>query len=339
MKEKLNQHIPLIIEKFGYFLNPFLLNFTKENNHLLIFYFHGIFEDMMQKNLNHIDPQNNMTASQFIDFIDYFLNHKYIFIRLEDVLGGLQKDKRYAMITFDDGYFNNVLAIEILTKYRIPAVFFITTKNIMENKSFWWDILYKYRIKQGNSLLAIENEQSYLKRFKNTYIDKYIKHNFGTKSIAPWSDIDRPFTESELKHIAKNPFVSIGNHTHSHSILINYNKEEIQQEFFISNKILFDLTGTVPIAISFPNGNYNKLVLALTENIGFRIALTTEAKKIVLPIQNGNLICLGRFMTTPTNIKNNGSFYRIGYTPYTLYSNLTSRSKSFLKILKELGRQ
>ena len=148
LKEKLNSHGPLFIEKIGSIINPLLLSFKNENNQLLVFYFHGLFESQKQRDLNHVDPQNNMMVSQFCDFIDYFLNHRYKFIIPEDLNAGLQYDRPYAMITFDDGYFNNMLAIEVLNKYSIPAVFFITTMNVMENKSFWWDIIFKYRAKQ-----------------------------------------------------------------------------------------------------------------------------------------------------------------------------------------------
>jgi peptidoglycan/xylan/chitin deacetylase (PgdA/CDA1 family) len=136
-----------VIKNLGYLINPFLLNFKSEKNRLLIFYFHGLYESLNQKQLNHIDPQNNMTVLQFIDFIEYFLHHKYNFIVPEDLSNGLKEDQSYAMLTFDDGYFNNILVLEILRRYNIPAVLFITTNNVKENKSYWWDIIYQINIK------------------------------------------------------------------------------------------------------------------------------------------------------------------------------------------------
>jgi peptidoglycan/xylan/chitin deacetylase (PgdA/CDA1 family) len=331
MKGRKNNHVPGLIEKLGSFVNPLLLNFKNENNQLLVFFFHGIFESQKQKDLNHIDPQNNMTVSQFVDFIDYFQNHKYKFILPEDILSGLKNDQPYVMITFDDGYFNNMLAIDILNKYRLPAVFSITTKNMVENKAFWWDIIYKYRIKQGSNIEAIRNEQRSLKCHKHSLIDSYITQNFGIESFKPWSDIDRPFNESEVKNLAKSPYVSIGNHTHNHSILTNYTKDEITQELRESNKILFDLTGSLPITVTFPNGNYSNLVLEATEKEGFRYAFTTEPKQNPLPIEHGKLICLNRYMTNTTKITKFGSFCRMGYDPDLLYAGLKMHIKNFIK--------
>jgi len=331
IKERLNKYVPEFIEKLGYFLNPLILNFKNENNQLLVFFFHGLFESQRQKDLNHIDPQTNMMVIQFVDFIDYFLNHKYKFIIPEDLLAILKNDQPLAMITFDDGYFNNTLAIDILNKYGIPAVFFMTTKNIKEYKSFWWDIIYKYRTKQGSSLETIRYEQRSLKSYKHPFIDEYIVKNFGIEAFKPWSDIDRPFNEIEVNNLAKSPYVSIGNHTHNHSILTNYNKEEIKEELRESNKILFDLTGTLPTATAFPNGNYNNLVLEATEEEGFQFAFTTQPKINLLPVEHGNLICLNRYITNTTKITKFGSFCRLGYEPDSLYTGLKVKMKSLIR--------
>lgn len=331
IKERLDKYGHEFIEKLGYVINPFLLNFKNENNQLLVFYFHGLFDSMKQQDLNHIDPQNNMLTSQFVDFIDYFLNHKYKFIIPEDLIPGLNSDQPYAMITFDDGYFNNMLAIEILKSYSIPAVFFITTKNIQENKSFWWDILYKYRTKQGISIENIRSEQRSLKSYKYQYIDNYIVQNFGVEAFTPWSDIDRPFNEMEVKNLAKSPYVSIGNHTHNHSILTNYNRQEIKDELSESNNIFLDLTGRLPIATAFPNGNHNSLVLEVTEEVGFQYAFTSEPKQNLLPIEPKNLVCLNRYMTNTIEIGKYGSFCRLGYKPDLFYDNIKEKTKSLLK--------
>jgi len=319
---------PRLIEEFGSLVIPLLLDFKNENDQLLVFCFHGLFDTKKQKDLNYIDPQKNMTVRQFVDFIEYFLKNKYKFIKPEDLLGDLKNDQQYAMITFDDGYFNNMLAINILNDYKIPAVFFISTKNVNENKSFWWDIIYKFRIKQGSSIEAIRNEQRSLKSFKYAYIDNYIAQNFGIEAFKPWSDIDRPFSESEIKNLSKSPYISFGNHTHNHSILTNYDKEEIKEELRESNKILFDLTGTLPISIAFPNGNYNKLVVEVTEEAGFRYAFTTDSQKILLPLKQENLICLNRFMTNTSKIKKFGSFCRFGYNPELFYNDLKEKIKA-----------
>lgn len=331
IKRNINEIAPYLIEKIGYLINPLILNFTNEKNQLLIFYFHGLYASKAEKELNHIDPQNNLTVNQFADFIDYFLHHNYHFIKPGDLLEELQADKRYIMLTFDDGYLNNTLAIEILNKYKTPATFFIIAKNVLENKSYWWDIIYKYRTKEGISLKTVRKEQAHLKSFKYDYIENYIEHNFGKKSSEPWSDIDRPLNPQELKELAKNPFATIGNHTYNHSILTNYSTEVIKEELSLCNRILFEITGIAPNITAFPNGNFNDRVIKAAEEIGFQFAFTIENKLNILPISNNNITCLNRFMVRPINIKNYGSLNRLGYSPGSLYFDLKKRLK-FYKI-------
>lgn len=332
LKDSLNVFGPELLEKIGTIINPLLLSFKNEGNQLLVFYFHGLFETVRQKDLHHIDPQLNMTVGQFEEFIEYFLRHNFKFIIPEDLASGLKSEQPYAMITFDDGYYSNMMAAEVLTKYKIPGCIFISTKNVTENLSFWWDIIYKYRHKQGNSFNSIRNEQKMLKGFKHSYISNYINQNFGAESFVPWSDIDRPFTGSEVTKLSENPFISFGNHTHSHVILTNYSSEEMKDELTISNGILSELTGKIPISIAFPNGDYNKLLLEVTEEVGFKYAFTVEPKKNKLPLESDKLICLSRFVTNETKINKYGGFCRLGYEPDSLYITLKSKAKSFVKL-------
>lgn len=331
IKSSLNKIIPNIIGSAGQVLNPIILNFISEENKLLIFYFHGLYESLKQKDLHHADPQNNITVSQFSEFIEYFLNHKYHFIKPEDLLKPLQPNHRYVMITFDDGYFNNMLAIDVLKKYKIPAAFFLSAYHIKGGKSYWWDIIYKYRYKQGYSLTNIRNEQQKLKKLKWNEIDAYIEKEFGSGAHNPWSDIDRPFTESEVKSIAQNNLVSIGNHTLHHAVLTNYKDEEIMKEINCCSEYIEDITGIRPVAIAFPNGNFNENILSISQEIGLRIAFTTQQCGNNIPVNSDKIIPLNRFMARSESIRKYGSFVRLGYSSESLYMNLKRRITSPLQ--------
>lgn len=53
-----------------------------------------------------------------------------------------QLDPNSIVITFDDGYIDNLeVAMPLLEKYELPATFFITSAHIDTNKEFWWDEL------------------------------------------------------------------------------------------------------------------------------------------------------------------------------------------------------
>jgi peptidoglycan/xylan/chitin deacetylase (PgdA/CDA1 family) len=323
IKKYIDDSIFSLIKKVTQFVNPIILNFKNENGNLLVYYFHGIYENEAQKKLNHVDPQNNLTTAQLIAFVEYFLSNNYQFIKPEQIPEALLKDKKYILLTFDDGYFNNILAIDILNKYNIPATFFVTTKNIVHQESFWWDVVFKYRIKHHVPLRKIREEQSFLKGFKYSFIDNYLTENFGSGATKPWSDIDRPLMLEELKTISQNPLVTIGNHTHNHTILTVYDREEIIDQFRISNEILCDIIGYKPKFIAFPNGNFNFEILEVCKEEEFSITFSTVEKSNKLPIKlNSPVMNLNRLMTQTNNISSYGNYDRLGYTAQSFYLNL-----------------
>ena len=62
---------------------------------------------------------------------------------------GQEVDKKYAYITFDDGYLDNYrLAFPILRAMKIPATFFVATGLIESNIIPWWDEI-AWHIKQS----------------------------------------------------------------------------------------------------------------------------------------------------------------------------------------------
>jgi peptidoglycan/xylan/chitin deacetylase (PgdA/CDA1 family) len=238
-----------------------------------------------------------ITVDQFSQFLQYFLKYDYNFITPNDVIKGLNPNKKYIMVTFDDGYFNNIHILPVLKKYKIPAVFFIPTNNIIKNKSFWWDVLYRQRIKTGLSMREIINEGNQLKAKKNQEIEQYLIDRFGEKAFHPISDIDRPFTPMELKKISQEKYVLIGNHTSDHAILTNYNLDEINSQMRDAQDYINHITGSSPIIISFPDGKYSDEVIKVSKQIGFQLGFTGDFKKNYLPLNSNkdNYMHLGRF--------------------------------------------
>ena len=58
--------------------------------------------------------------------------------------------KRTVVITFDDGYADNLYyAKPILEKYQIPATIFVITGELGKNQEFWWDKLEQLLLQPG----------------------------------------------------------------------------------------------------------------------------------------------------------------------------------------------
>jgi peptidoglycan/xylan/chitin deacetylase (PgdA/CDA1 family) len=273
------------------------LKLGKERNALMSFLFHSVFrsEEEMAKNL--ADPLDRTTVEKFRHFIEHYLNHGYEFVGPDALMNGLPDNKKYALITFDDGYFNNTLILPVLDEFDVPALFFIATDNVQQNKSFWWDALYRARMAQGASLDDIKNDGDELKDLRNHEIEQLLIERYGPDVLCPRSDIDRPFTPAELRDFARNPHVHLGNHTASHGILLNYTPEEVKQQVLGAQAALREMAGVDPVAIAYPNGGHTDTIVNSCGEMGLKFGFTVRPKKIPLPLTNQaqSLLRLGRF--------------------------------------------
>jgi peptidoglycan/xylan/chitin deacetylase (PgdA/CDA1 family) len=273
------------------------LSLYEEKKSLLAFIFHSIFKNRDEIKKNSLDPQQGITAEILRNFIEYFLVHNYTFISPKNILNGLENGKNYILMTFDDGYYNNYHALEILREYNVPAIFFISVNHIIENKCFWWDVLYRERVRRNNASQKIQKEIRMLKKNRNDMIESYLIKEFGKNALCPIGDLDRPFTPSELKSISKDPLVSLGNHTSNHAILPNYTSLEIRAEILNCQKMIFDITGILPDFISYPDGGYTAEIINISAELGFKLGITGNQKKNYLPLdlKDNNSLILNRF--------------------------------------------
>jgi len=279
------------------FSHAFFKSF-REKNALIVFLIHVLFHDKKEIDLNFVNSEGRITIQNFRQFVEYYLSNGYTFVSPNDILNGLDSNKKYILITFDDGYFNNQYALPILKEYQIPAVFFISTNHIVYNKCFWWDVLYRKRIKQGISVRNIMRETTHLKSKTNEGIEKYIKDLFGKDAFKPISDIDRVLTPLELKDFSNEKYVFLGNHTSDHAILTNYSQDGIRSQILNAQTTIYDITGITPIIISYPNGNYSDEVIRISKEIGLKLGITVDSRKNYLPIEfeNDVYMRLGRFI-------------------------------------------
>ncbi len=269
-----------------------------EKNALIAVMFHGLVGSKRDLEQNLIDPQLVIPTGVFRQFIEYFLEHHYVFVSPEEIENGLESDKKYLFITFDDGYFNNYYAVPILKEYQVPATFFISTSHITENKCFWWDVVFRERIKRNATIEQIDHECETLKQKKNDAIEKYIMDVFGEEALCPRCDIDRPFTPSELRAFSREPGVSLGNHTNHHAILTNCSDSEIRNELVYCQDAIHSYTGVAPIIVAYPNGRYSDRVLTISNQVGFKLGVTVHGCKNHLPIrsQGFDSLLLNRYM-------------------------------------------
>jgi peptidoglycan/xylan/chitin deacetylase (PgdA/CDA1 family) len=220
---------------------------------------------------------------------------------------------RHILMTFDDGYWNNLKALPILELHKVPGVFFISTNYVKSGRAFWWDVIHRERLLQGVAQQNIWNEQNGLKRFTHDQIEGYLRQEFGEAALHPVSQDDRPMTPDELRDFSRHPLVHIGNHTHDHGILTNYAFEAVLEQITFAQDALHAWTGRRPRFISYPNGNFSHDVLRATAQAGLELGWTFK------PVRNSNELReplqIGRFFITRNRSEERAyTEFRVGFS-------------------------
>jgi peptidoglycan/xylan/chitin deacetylase (PgdA/CDA1 family) len=273
------------------------LSLFSERSSLCTFLFHGIFTDEKEARSGSADPQQGITVGHLREFIAYYLEQGYVFVSPSDIIRGLDPGKNYALITFDDGYYNNNNAIPALREFNVPATLFVSTNHVLENKNFWWDVVYRQRMRRHASPQDLQKEYAFLKQKKNGEIESYLLDVFGSRALQPAGDNDRPFTSAELRQFSRESLITIGNHTANHAILTNYSHKEARAEIFGAQESLLEITGIKPSVIAYPNGNYAEGILEISKEAGLQLGITVQPGKNYLPVDTNNngLFKLNRF--------------------------------------------
>ena len=127
---------------FNNLLSIFPDNVFKNNNkNFVILMYHRVSpEENFFQNPNY---SLNVTPEIFEDHIK-FLCKNYEIASIDDTLQLKSKNKKI-VITFDDGYKDNIkYALPILEKYNAKATIYITTRFIENETWTWWYDLWEY---------------------------------------------------------------------------------------------------------------------------------------------------------------------------------------------------
>ncbi len=204
--------------------------------------------------------------------------------------------KRYAAITFDDGYKDNYqFAYPILKKYKLPATIFLTAGYIGKDELFWWDkVSYVLHRSKELSITVPGWEPINLNRDNNRNgLIRHIIERMKTldesdkiellKKILSEAKVEIPSKVSkdiilnwhETREMAKNG-IEFGAHGCSHSILTNLPLSDVEEEVSLSKEIIENELNRKVYSFAYPNGNYNENILNIMKSNGFHCAVTTE---------------------------------------------------------------
>ncbi len=187
-----------------------------------------------------------------------------------------QHDKRkpIAVITFDDGFFNNYShAFPILKKYNIPATIFLSTSFIDSNNTIWFCKIIQYIESRTDEVViwkgqSISIKTSSDKRLASSIIQADIKklhpaeingelnclYGFSGNIIDYTKTSFGMLTKESIKEMQDSKLVTFGAHTHNHVILSRLSENECELEVTNSIEKVKILTGKECKMFAYPNG-------------------------------------------------------------------------------------
>jgi peptidoglycan/xylan/chitin deacetylase (PgdA/CDA1 family) len=302
---------------------------STEQGVLLSFLFHSVFKDEAEAQSGLIDPQQGITVAMLREFLSHFQKHAYEFVSAKDVLGRLPAGGRYVLLTFDDGYYNNIRVLPVLEELHVPAVLFISSNHVKLGRAFWWDVVYREGKKRGCSEIEIRNTIAGYKRHKAADVEILCREQYGANALVTASDLDRPFTPLELRKFASHPLISLGNHTSDHAILTNYSPAEACAQIQAAQNDICAMTGRRPDMIAYPNGNESPAVVDAAYDAGLHLGFGVCPGRNRLPLRPGSrhAMRLKRFtLTSQRNIESQCKISRSALSLDRLLRNVKSKS-------------
>jgi len=261
-------------------MNKYLKRFEK--NKFVILLFHGVIE-------KHTNPVRNynrkhIEATYFEKIIKEFSNYGNA-ISMNELLEIKENNKcikeNTFLVTFDDGFLNNLeLAAPILKKYNVPATFYVTTDFVENNSMSWIDriefVIEKTSKKNillpwmselrsiendANKIQVLEDIRKFVKSNSNFNKDNFISQLYlqlEEEEVFTSNDIlDKKMNWSELRKLSENPLFIIGGHTHTHPILSFLDSESLDNEISICLSKLEKNAEIKTVYFSYPEGQHN----------------------------------------------------------------------------------
>jgi peptidoglycan/xylan/chitin deacetylase (PgdA/CDA1 family) len=184
------------------------------------------------------------------------------------------------MVTFDDGYRDNHdVALPILVKHGVRAVFFLATDYIQRRKLYWWDriSLLVERSRRPRLVMAypeptsIPLEGPEARRTAAVRVQRMVKDRPGldlgrfldqveqAADVRISTDEERRLVEStvmtwEQANALRRAGMDVQSHTQTHRVLQTLDGRDLERELRGSRRALEDALGERVVGISYPVG-------------------------------------------------------------------------------------
>ena len=217
---------------------------------------------------------HNPSVKLFHQIISWLHKKGYQFISIRDLDELISQQqapaKRLAFISFDDGNKEFLDLLPTIEKYKVPVTVFVPTNPVKEG-NYWWDYAGKHEQSKYSGLPTIESFKLLPVQEFDLKLDVLREHLKLERSC---------MTVSQLKELAKHPYITIGAHTVSHPILKNCDAVRQAKELAEGQMQLNEWLQQYTVYLAYPNGDYNEQTLELADKYGYRLGFTTKPGQI-----------------------------------------------------------
>ncbi len=279
------------------------LVFKNKQNGITILTYHGLVEEITNARLQ----RNFHTVQQFEKHVLYLKKKKFKFLNASQLVYFIAnpkeiKSQKLVCITFDDGYQNNLKAIEILKKNAASGIFFVSSDSINATTSIW-TVNLSLLVLEGSlsSIFFQENEYSLatyeLRLEAFNVIRNHLKRAPSETRNELFNQILNQFPENELEQLVakhdyfkmltwdeiravQNDNTQFHSHGHFHEI---HNQEQnaatLKNEITTSKKVIEENLNNQVFLFAYPNGNYNSNSVAFLNEADYQAAFVLGEEK------------------------------------------------------------
>ncbi len=207
-------------------------------------------------------------------------------LRLGDLVASLHRGtlpKRAVVVTFDDGYADNLReAKPILERQGVPATVFVSTGHLGSLRGFWWDELEKL-LPRSDYVQAHAALRSMPPAEREAALARIRARSPDASLPCPE---DLPLNPEEACALAQGDLIEIGAHAHTHSVLSALPEAVQRDEILLSKRELEELIGRPVRTFAYPYGgvrDFGSITTRLVRESGFTCACAT----VPAPVSRG----------------------------------------------------
>lgn len=204
------------------------------------------------------------------------LAERYCVVTLGSALApdttAFDRGKPVAVITFDDGYRDNILhAAPILREVGLVATFFVIAGLVDTERQPWYDLAggaLQALQRSGRSRTSPKEAVAHAKTLSPAERQEWLADLLRASGPIQPRNEDLIMTSAQLRDLVAAGH-EVGSHSMTHPLLPQCTDEELEVELSASRELLGKLVGKSIDTFCYPNGDWDERVVAAARKAGY----------------------------------------------------------------------